>query len=140
MLAGWVIHSFIAMLGFSGIYILLKTLTQFSIPSSIINFYFFGIASFGFLLISLIQKSSFSVPKNSMPFFVLLSLSAILGNYYSVKAYAIAPNPGYAAAIISSAVVLFTLFSIFAFNSNFDLLKGIGVFLIICGVVILSFT
>ncbi|MEZ4755143.1 MAG: EamA family transporter [Bdellovibrionota bacterium] len=134
----WIIHSLLALIGFTGIYILIKSLTRFEISSIILNFWFFTLTAIGFLVLAFNKKEILSVPKASLPFFLLLTLSAVFGNYYSVKAYQIAPNPGYVAAIISSAVIFLTIFSIFAFGSELTWLKGFGILLTTTGVAILA--
>ena len=125
------------MIGFSGIYILIKYLTMLGVTSPVVNVYFFCLTGLGFLGLNIFRGQEMGVSKPLWPAMALLVCFAIFGNYFSVKAYETAPNPGYAAAITAASVIILTLFSVFAFGSELTPMRGLGVALSVVGVVIL---
>lgn len=137
----WIIYSFLAFIGFSGITLSIKALTQYNIHTTIINFWFFLFSSLCFLLLSLAEKKEvLTVPKQSISLFVILTASAVLGNYFSVKAYATAPNPGYPYAIISCTVIVLSITSFFLFGSSLSPIKILGIVLCLVGASLITFT
>lgn len=135
----WVAYSFIAMVLFSGIYLHLKALTQHSIHAFVINFWFFALMALGFASVNLFTKTSFSVPKASWPIYAGLIFVGVLGNYFSVKAYEVAPNPGYVTAIMACSMVVVTVLSVFLFKSTINPLQWLGVALVLVGVSLITF-
>jgi hypothetical protein len=63
----------------------------------------------------------------SMPLVGLFAAAAVLsyvGNLYSVRAIAAAPNPGYAVAIVSLQAAVVTLASVLWLGATFSWIKG----------------
>lgn len=134
----WIIHAFIALTGFSGIYIFIKAILQQGISPTTINFYFFTLTGIGFLFLALIEKENLKIQQNSWWLFLGLIVAALVGNYFSLRAFAAAPNPGYSQAIVSGALVVLTLVSYFIFGSDISALKFLGILLTISGIALIS--
>jgi drug/metabolite transporter (DMT)-like permease len=60
-----------------------------------------------------------------------------LNNYCKFISLTMAPNPGYATAIISFSAVIVTLFSIVCFNSHINMSTLIGVILSLIGLILI---
>ncbi len=84
------------------------------------------------------ERFNFQITNDAIIFLILLSLIAAGGNVASAKAVKISPNPGYAAAVWSSAFLITTFLSIFIFKLNFEIAHILGVLLIFAGIVFLS--
>jgi drug/metabolite transporter (DMT)-like permease len=64
------------------------------------------------------------------------ALLSYVGNYYSVRALAAAPNPGYAIAIVSLQGVVVTLAAVVLMGSTLSWVKLLGVVLCFVGLVL----
>jgi len=62
---------------------------------------------------------------------------ASIGHWADFEAIGRAPNPGYATSIRNSSILPVTILSVFLFGSSFHLLKLLGVFLILAGIIAL---
>lgn len=68
----------------------------------------------------------------------LLSILSIITVYFSSLAHMSAPNPAYSSTIINFNIVLVLLLSMYFFNSPINMYTGIGMFLVLCGVIMIS--
>ncbi|PIZ29957.1 MAG: hypothetical protein COY40_05760 [Alphaproteobacteria bacterium CG_4_10_14_0_8_um_filter_53_9] len=139
MLPLWLTHTFLALLGFSGIYIFITLLTRGGLHPITLNFWFFLLTAIGFYILSLFMHQSLSVPSKHYGLLAGLIIVAVFGNLFSVYAYASAPNAAYATAIISTATVALALFSYVFLAAPFSALKFIGIILSVVGVILISF-
>jgi len=78
--------------------------------------------------------------KNPLLLCVLFAVSilAIITVYFSSMAHMVAPNPAYSATIVNFNVVFVLLLSMYFFNSPINMYTGIGIFLVLCGVIMIS--
>ena len=82
---------------------------------------------------------------SSETFFTFLGAAAFAGLFASIghwadfEAIGRAPNPGYATAIRNTSILPVTILSVFIFDSPFQLIRLVGVFLILSGIVTLLF-
>lgn len=100
--------------------------------------YYYAFASIliGVYLFS--TKGSTKVSGFLLGLLVVAAILGILGNVASTQSIKLAPNPGYAMAIVGSQTLLILIASIFLFKSEFTILKGLGTFLVVAGVVLLG--
>jgi uncharacterized membrane protein len=141
MKLNWFVYSLITMFGFAVMTLLFKKLTTMGLSSKIINLYFWGFTFLGFLLLSVIIKGELIPPRGKNLFLFLIIIAAIISvvaNLALVEAIGIAPNPGYAKAVMACEVAIVAIASIFLFASEFTLAKGLGILLVILGVVLLG--
>lgn len=135
----WIVYSLSAMVFFGGIYLHLKALTQQNIHVFVLNFWFFLLLAGGFAAANVFSKSaSFSLPKASLPIYAGLVFVGLLGNYFSIKAYEHAPNPGYVTAIMAGSMVVVTLASVLLFKGEVSPLQGLGVFVVLGGIALIT--
>ena len=134
----WIANSLIATCFLTGLVLFTKALTEKGISAGVLNFYFFVLASVGFLALALFRRESFSIDSSAWPLFLGLAVVAIGYNEFFIRALGIAPNAGYVQAVLSINIVLIAVLSIFFFGAEFSLLKSFGVLLTAVGVVILS--
>ena len=83
-------------------------------------------------------KGSTKVSGFLLSLLIVAAILGILGNVASTQSIKLAPNPGYAMAIVGSQTLLILIASIFLFKSEFTILKGIGTFLVVAGVILLG--
>lgn len=134
----WILFSLLAAACFTGIFLMFKRLDLLGVPVTVSLTWLFFLATLLYFAHLSVTKQSIKV---SVPILCILAISAVLsylGNLFQFKALALAPNPGYAVALISTQALLVTVVSIFMFGSDFSLLKGFGVFFCVCGVMLLS--
>jgi drug/metabolite transporter (DMT)-like permease len=96
--------------------------------------------AFGTLLYLLHVRASRAPLVPTAPVFGLFAAAAALsyvGNLFSVRAIAEAPNPGYAIAIVGLQAALLTLTSVVVLGASFSLIKAVGVLLCCAGVVLI---
>jgi drug/metabolite transporter (DMT)-like permease len=80
---------------------------------------------------------------NSDRFFSFLGAATFAGIFASIghwadfEAIGRAPNPGYATSIRNTSILPVTILSVFVFNSPFHLIRLVGVFLILTGIITL---
>lgn len=134
----WISHSIIALFSISFLVLILKRLTQFKMEPEIINFYFFLITTIFFFFIIMLKRTSFQIPYNSLPYFILAGFIAIIYNYFSIIAIDNAPNPGYVEAIVSFRVIIILFLSLILFDSQITLIKLTGIIFCSIGLLFLS--
>mgnify|MGYP001576813245 CR=1 FL=1 len=100
--------------------------------------YYYTFASI-FLAVYLISNgSNIQVSKFLILLLIAASILGVLGNVASTQAVKLAPNPGYSMAVTSTQALLIVIASVFLFGSEFTILKGLGTFLVVAGVILLG--
>jgi uncharacterized membrane protein len=105
---------------------------------SVVLFYLFLLAclfNVGYLKL---QQTSLHVSGSAMRWIVGAAMASFVGNLCALKAFNLAPNPGYASAIEASKAPVVALLSIWLFASHFSLLKGLGVLFCAIGVALIG--
>jgi len=134
----WQIFSIITLVVFSGAFLLFKYASNHGASALQIMLYFFGGAFLCFVVHAGINQTT---PVLSPRVAMALAFSAVLGyagNYCQTLAVTMAPNPGYALAVISAQAITVSLVAAFLFGSEFSAQKGIGMVFCFAGVVLLS--
>ncbi|HIE02251.1 MAG TPA: hypothetical protein EYP59_18545 [Thiotrichaceae bacterium] len=134
----WFWQAVISMVFFSAVTLLFKVLVDTKLKSEIINFYFFLFTTLGFLGFLLFRETTLKIPLNTLPTFGLLTLVALVANYYGLKALAAAPNPGYVSSIQEFKAVIVLIAAVFLFNSELSFTKGLGILFCFIGIILLS--
>lgn len=134
----WVVFSIISTAAFAGITLVLKKLTQSTLSSEIINFYFFLVTAGAFLLFALYKKTPVKADSSTWIWFGLLAGFAFVANYYGVTALKAAPNPGYVRAIQTLQIVLVTIAGIYLFDSAISAKTIAGIILAVFAVYLIS--
>jgi len=134
----WIYYSIITVFSFTMMSLIFKKLTMLEPKTEIINFYFFFFSTLAISGSLFLRQIKFRIQSNTIPLFLLLALIAVFGNYASISAIRLAPNPGYVKGIQTLEVVLLTIASYFLFRSEITVTKVIGAILAVCGVILLS--
>lgn len=129
----WLGYSLLAMLGFSGVIVFLKALTDTGLKSEVINFYFFSIVALGFLALMKLKGTSATLSGNSLRLFPGLGVVAVFANYYSLRAYESAPNPAFVGGIQTLSLVFVGVVSIWLFGAELTVGKFLGLLLCVFG-------
>ena len=99
---------------------------------------FFWIA-IGLSLIFLINRESFTCTNFPLPWVIAAVLSNIVVIIVSLKAFSLAPNPGYVSGLLSLCAVFLTCFAILFLGSSFSIWKCIGIVLACFAAILLSY-
>lgn len=134
----WIGLSLLASICFTGIYIAYRYLTDLGITSLSIMVYIFLFGGFLNVSHAVYAKHDLKISRNVLLVLILCSILSYVGNLSQVRSIALAPNPGYAVTVSSSALILFTIVSIFLFGSEFSQIKILGVALCFIGIMLVS--
>jgi len=134
----WFWYALIGMVFLSVMFLLITKVNKLGVRSELV----YVLPSIFAVLFGLIYifavKIPFAVPKSIWIFLVLAGLFAVIGNLLMFKSLSLAPNPGYALAIISADVLLVAIASVFIFKSEFTVIKAIGTVLAVVGIILLG--
>lgn len=125
---------------FTALYLLYKKVGLMGVDSKQLLFYYYLFAlplMFAILFISE-RPFSLSISKTALLLLLLAGLVGVLGNLFIVQSIKLAPNPGYSLAISGANVLLVTIFSVFLFNSEFSIVKWLGVIMTVAGIFLLN--
>lgn len=136
----WYVYSILSSVSLVGLYLCIKWLSFKGFPSKQILLFMVGFALIGFFGATTPYLYSIF---NSDRFFSFLGAAAFAGIFASIghwadfEAIGRAPNPGYATSIRNTSILPVTILSVFVFDSSFHLIRLVGVFLILTGIVTL---
>ena len=134
----WFWYAIVSMVFLSIMFLFITKATKFGVRPELV-YVFQSVFAIGLGLLYLFaSKISISLPKGIWVFLILAGIFAVIGNFLMFKSISIAPNPGYAIAVISADALLVAIASIFIFKSEFTWIKAMGVILVTLGVVLLG--
>lgn len=133
MKMNWAIYSIIAAISFAGMVLVYKKLLLLGINQNLLNFYIFGLVFLEFASIVIVNKTPVKLSYLMIILLVLASIFSLIGNFSQVKAYATAPNPGYASTLATTQLILITILSVLFFSSEFSWVKFLGIVIVIFG-------
>lgn len=134
----WVTYSFLGMLAFAAMQLVLKRLTQLEPKIEVINFYFFLFSTAGFLLLSAMRGTKLVPSAESVPWFAAAGAIAVLANFWVISALRSAPNPGYVSGIRAFEMVIIAGATVFLYGSELTPTRIAGIALAATGVILLS--
>ena len=129
----WIAYSIIAAVSFSFMILIYKKLLLLGINQNLLNLFIFGIVFVGFGLVVLYSKTQIKLTLLMILLLILASVFSLAGNYFQVKAYNEAPNPGYASTIVATQLILIAILSVFFYNSEFTWTKFFGIIVVVLG-------
>ncbi len=133
----WYIWAFIGMICLTAVTLLLKKVTQLEPSTVLINLYIFGFTFLGFIIWTASKKEKLLLSKSVLILLIIISAIAILLNFALVESYRLAPNPGYARAIVTISTALVAIFALFTLGAKISIAKIAGVVLIVIGTIAL---
>ena len=134
----WVAYSIIGAISLSCMILIYKKLLLLGINQLLLNLFIFGFVFIGFGIFVYATKTPIRLSPLMIFLLVIASVFSLIGNYFHVKAYNEAPNPGYAHALSSTAIILVMVLSVLLYGSNFTWLKFFGIITIILGSYLVS--
>jgi hypothetical protein len=84
-----------------------------------------------------VTRTPMPVAPSSIALMVVAAALAYVGNLSSVRSLTLAPNPGYAVALVSMQAAVVTLVAIAIFGLTVTWMKGLGVLLCCLGIALL---
>jgi len=136
----WYVYSILSSLSFVGLYLCIKWLTTKGFAPKQILLFMVGFALIGFFgatvssLHSVVNSDKFSSFLGAATF---AGIFASIGHWADFEAIGRAPNPGYATSIRNTSILPVTILSVILFDSPFHLIRLVGIFLILTGIIVL---
>lgn len=134
----WILFSLLAAVCFSALFLVFKALELRGVPTFVSLTWVFGLGCLWNVLHTTVTQQSLRIGPSMLLLFAGTALLSYIGNGLQFRATALAPNPGYAVAIVSVQVALIAVASAFMFGSELSLLKGCGIGLCFLGVALLA--
>ena len=127
----WPLYALLAMVCFASMQLVFRYTTRGGLTPGVVLFFVFGFG-WGFYLIHVaLLRPSLVVTLPRIGLLFLAGAFAYVGNLYAVRAVSIAPNPGYAMALVSLQALVVTGVSVLLLDATFSWTKFVGVLL--CG-------
>ncbi len=134
----WLTYAIVSMIFFAGMILLFKKVLTFNVkPASLMLFISIFLVFF-YLIHVIITKTPTKVGNSTLILIFAAAFLSYVANILYTKSIAIAPNPGYSAAIVSLQLVLIAVASFFLFKSELTVTKGVGIILAIIAGILLS--
>ena len=136
----WYVYSILSSLSFVGLYLCIKWLTTKGFAPKQILLFMVGFALIGFFgatspyLHSIVNSDRFFSFLGAATF---AGIFASIGHWADFEAIGRAPNPGYATSIRNTSILPVTILSVIVFDSPFHLIRLVGIFLILTGIIAL---
>lgn len=135
----WFIFALIGMISFACMALSIKKLT-YDLPTAVILLYLFAFTTPAYLIYNVATGTPLKINCSALLFLLMASVLAFIGNLCDVEALRLAPNAGYSSAIKSGQIIVITITAFLLFKDQRITLSGlVGVALIFCGVVLLSY-
>lgn len=138
--AMWIFLSLLAALCFTVMFLLFKQLEIRSVPTVVSLAWIFIVGTLLYVGHVVAVRESLRTSGAILCILIAAGVLSYLGNAFQFRAISIAPNPGYAVAVVSVQALMVTIASVFLFGADFSLLKGFGALLCVVGVALLSFS
>ncbi|MDD5032460.1 MAG: EamA family transporter, partial [Patescibacteria group bacterium] len=135
----WIIYSFISLVAFSIMVILITGQTKkgFSVPFTLAFVVGLWIPFFGFWL--LWKGVDFFISGQVIIILISGGILAVIANWCTFKSANDSPNPGFTFAITNSSPILIALAGKFFLQKELTFLKLIGILISVAGIIILIF-
>jgi drug/metabolite transporter (DMT)-like permease len=133
----WQWYALIAMACFASMQLLFKQLSREGVDTPAILLLVFAFGALFYL--AHVRAMRTPLPATA-PVIALLAATAVLsyvGNFFSVRAVASAPNPGYAVALVGLQAAVVTIAAVALQGATLSWIKAIGVALCCLGVALL---
>ena len=127
----WPVYALLAMLCFASMQLVFRYTTRGGLTPAVVLFFVFGVGWLFYLLHVALLRPTLPVTLSRLALLFLAGALAYVGNLYAVRAVSIAPNPGYAMALVSLQALVVTFASVLLLDAAFSWTKLVGVLL--CG-------
>ena len=100
MKMNWFTLALITMLIFSVVFILYRKIGELGVSSELMFVYYFGISTIILLFYFFYNKIPLTVSKVAFSWILIAAIIGVIGNVLLSNSLRVAPNPGYALAVI----------------------------------------
>jgi drug/metabolite transporter (DMT)-like permease len=129
----WLWYSVLAFFTLVAYFYVLRVLKKRGVDISVILFYIFLVFGISCFLYAIIYSSNLLVSLNLLFVIIIAAIFSYIGNHFNFRALEAAPNHGYSMAVTNSFIIIVTIFSVFLYGSEFNVLKLIGVIITFLG-------
>lgn len=136
----WFFYSILSSFLFVGLYLGIRWLTDKGFAPRQILLFMIGFALLGFWGATAPSLGKVLSSEKFISFLaagIFAGIFSSIGHWADFEAIKRAPNPGFSTSIRNSSILPVTLFSVFLFRSQFHVIKLVGVFLILAGIIAL---
>lgn len=133
----WQWYAVIAMVCFAAMQLIFAHVTKKGIAPPVSLLLVFGLGALLYLLHVRGTRMPLHLSLPVVSWLVLPATLSYIGNLFSVRAIATAPNPGYAVAVVSVQAAVVTMGGILLLGASFSWMKTIGVILCCLGIALL---
>lgn len=128
----WILACILMFISSAGTYLVMRKLLLLKVQTAFINLGLFFIPLLFLTPLALQKLDSFILsPYQFLIIFISAFGFSYLGNKFSVKSIALAPNPGYSLIISKSYVVMTSLLAVLLFHGELTLKSGLAIVLIL---------
>jgi drug/metabolite transporter (DMT)-like permease len=133
----WQWYALVAMACFASMQLMFKDLSRRGVDAAAMLLMVFAFGTLPYLVHVRITRPP--VPTTGLLIALLAgtALLSYIGNFFSVRAVAVAPNPGYAVALVSLQAAVVTLAAVALQGATLSWVKAIGVALCCIGIALL---
>lgn len=134
----WFFSAVLAVLCFGGMQLCFRYLSGAGVSTQVFLLLIFVLITAFLGLHVLLTRSSVVIERKLLLVVFGAAVLSYFGNLLMVRAMDLAPNPGYAIAVIGAQAIVVTIGSIALFGSGVSSLHGVGIVLSIVGVALLA--
>jgi drug/metabolite transporter (DMT)-like permease len=133
----WPWYSAIAMICFAAMQLVFRELGRRGVNLSAVLLVVFALAALLYLLHVRVTRAPVPATATVLALLAGTAVLSYIGNHFSVRAVATAPNPGYALALVSLQGAVVTLIAAALFGASLSWIKLVGVALCCVGVALI---
>lgn len=133
----WPWYALIAMVCFAAMQLMFAELSRQGTPTAVILLFVFGFATLLYIGHVRALRMPLAIAPRVAALLALIAVLSYVGNLFSVRAVATAPNPGYAVAIVGLQAAAVTIGAVMLSGATLSWVKGLGVLLCSIGIALL---
>jgi len=134
----WIVYSLLAAVSFTVLFLIFKELEVRGVPTFVSLTWVFGLGCLWNIAHNVVTRQPLAVSASLVSVFAATALIRYVGNGLQFRATAMAPNPGYAVAIVSINAALISIASVWIFGAELSMMKIGGIGLCFLGVALLA--
>ena len=133
----WQWYALVAMACFASMQLMFRDLSRRGVDSAAMLLMVFAFGTLPYLVHVRITRTPLPTAGLLIALLAGTALLSYVGNFFSVRAVAVAPNPGYAVALVSLQAAVVTLAAVALQGATLSWVKAVGVALCCIGIALL---
>ena len=133
----WEWYALVAMVCFASMQLMFKDLSRRGVDSAAMLLMVFAFGTLPYLVHVRMTRTPLPTTGFLIALLAGTALLSYIGNFFSVRAIAVAPNPGYAVALVSLQAAVVTVTAVALQGATLSWVKAIGVALCCIGIALL---